>query len=103
MDCLLRSNRCRLVWALGRREKGGRLASHALCVGNCRLCVCAAAIPIGYYLSHDHRHGVVEYWFVRRLYGGEHFRHTVSGIVLFAVLFRSLLGAENRLGPNQLV
>ena len=27
MDCLLRSDRCRLVWALGRREKGGRLAS----------------------------------------------------------------------------
>ena len=26
-----------------------------LCVGDCRLCVCAAAMPIGYYLSHDHR------------------------------------------------
>jgi len=33
IDCLLRSDRCRLVWALCRREKGGRLASRALCVG----------------------------------------------------------------------
>ena len=103
MDCLLWSDRCRHVWALGRREKGGRLASDALCVGNCRLCVYAAAIPIGYYLSHDHRNGVVEYWFVRRLHGGEHFRHTVSGIALFADLFRTLLGAEKKLGPNRLI
>ena len=46
---------------------------------------------------------MVKYWFVRRLYGGEHFRDTVSGIALFDVLFRSLLGAVNRLGPNRLI